>query len=113
MKNENKLMVMGWLSKWSDADLVELRHLILEETCARERKRKQVRNEWINKYMELFRVNHGEYTRVGDTIVAAAHRGWSISIGKSTPVNGDDFDLNTGIAVAYAKALGDRIPDFI
>lgn len=113
MRNENKLMVMGWLSKWSDADLAELRHLINEETCARERKRKQQRYEWVSKYMELFRANRGEYTRIGDTIVAAAHRGWSIGIGKSTPINGDVFDLNTGIAVAYAKALGDRIPDFI
>ena len=111
MRNENKLMVMGWLSKWSDADLVELRHLILEETCARERK--QERNKWISEYMERFRADRGEYTRIGDTIVAAARRGWTIGIGKSTPINGDDFDLNTGIAVAYAKALGDRIPDFI
>ena len=113
MRNENKLMVMGWLTKWSDVDLAELRLLINEETCARERKRKQLRYDWITKYMELFRTNHGEYTRVGDTIVAAAHRGWAISIGKSTPIKGDRFDLNTGIAVAYAKALGDKIPDFI
>ena len=113
MRNENKLMVMGWLSKWSDADLAELRHLINEEVYDRERKRRQKRYEWVSKYMELFRANRGEYTRIGDTIVAAAHRGWSIGIGKSTPINGDVFDLNTGIAVAYAKALGDRIPDFI
>ena len=113
MKSENKLMVMGWLSKWSEADLQELRLLISEEIHGRERKRKQKRYEWVSKYMEIFRANRGEYTRIGDTIVAAAHRGWSISIGKSTPVNGDVFDLNTGIAVAYAKALGDQIPDFI
>ena len=113
MSSENRLMVMGWLTKWSDADLQELRLLINEEACGRERKRKQKHNEWVNKYMELFRANRGEYTRIGNTIVAAAHRGWSIGIGKSTPVKGDVFDLNTGIAVAYAKALGDRIPDFI
>jgi hypothetical protein len=113
MKNESRLMVMGWLSKWSDADLAELRQLICEETCARERKRKRLRYEWVNTYMELFRANRGEYTRIGDTIVAAAHCGWSIGIGKSTPNNGDVFDLNTGIAVAYAKALGEKIPDFI
>ena len=113
MKTENRLIVMGWLSKWSDADLAELRHLVNEETCTRERKRKQLLYEWISKYMELFRANRGEYIRIGDTIVAAAHRGWSIGIGKSTPINGDVFDLNTGIAVAYAKALGEKIPDFI
>ena len=113
MKSENKLMIMGWLSKWSDTDLAELRHLINEEACARERKRKQKRYEWVSYYMEVFRANRGKYTRIGDTIVAAAHCGWSIGIGKSTPVNGDVFDLNTGIAVAYAKALGERVPDFI
>ena len=113
MKSENRLMVMGWLSKWSDADLAELRHLICEETCNRERKRREARSEWVSKYMKLFRANRGEYTRVGDTIVAVAYHGWAISIGKTTPINGDKFDLNTGIAVAYAKALGDKIPDFI
>ena len=113
MKSENKLMVMGWLSKWSDADLAELRNLINEETCQRERKRRDAHLGWISYYMELFRANRGEYTRVGDTIVAVAYRGWSISIGKSTPVYGDKFDLNTGIAVAYAKALGEQVPDFI
>lgn len=113
MNNENRLVIMGWLSKWSDADLVELRQLVCEETCNRERKRRQKRDEWINKYMTMFRANRVEYTRVGDTIVVAAHRGWSIGIGKSTPTKNDKFDLNTGIAVAYAKALGDRIPDFI
>ena len=113
MKNENRLMIMGWLSKWSDVDLAELRQLINEETVARERKRKQIRYEWINKYLELFRANRGEYTRIGNTIVAVAHRGWNLGIGKSTPINGDVFDLNTGIAVAYAKALGEKIPDFM
>lgn len=113
MRSENKLMVMDWLSKWSDADLAELRQLINEETITRERERKQKRYEWVSKYMELFRINRGEYTRIGDTIVVAAHRGWSISIGKSAPIGGDKFDLNTGIAVAFAKAVGDRIPDFI
>lgn len=113
MKTENRLMVMDWLSKWSDADLTELRDLINEEVDTRERKRRQMRHEWINYYVELFRVNRGEYTRIGDTVVAAAHRGWSIGIGKSAPIDGDVFDLNTGIAVAYAKALGERVPDFI
>ena len=50
MKSENKLMVMGWLSKWSDADLQELRLLISEEICGRERKRKQMRQSWIDRY---------------------------------------------------------------
>ena len=47
MKTENKIMVMGWISKCSDADLQELRLLINEETYGRERKRKQMRQDWI------------------------------------------------------------------
>lgn len=113
MRSEKKLMVMEWLSKWSDTDLAELHRLINEETCDRARKRKQKRNEWISKYMEKFRASQGVCTRIGDTIVVAALCNWAIIIGRSTPIDGDVFDLNTGIAVAYAKALSDKIPDFI
>lgn len=113
MKDENRLMIMGWLSKWSDADLVELRHLICEETCNRERKRKEARSQWITRQLAFFRMNHGEYQRIGDTIVVSALIGGRVVMSKTTPTKNDKFDLDTGIAVAYAKAVGIRIPDFI
>lgn len=113
MRSENRLMVMGWLSKWSDADLVELRNLIAEETCSRERKRKQMRQDWINRYAQEA-YHRGNYEVVnGNTVVVAVCQTGHIVMGKTTPINGDKFDLDTGVAVAYAKAVGLRIPDFI
>ena len=113
MKNENKLMIMGWLSKWSDADLLELRLLINEETCSRERKRKQMRQDWIYRYAnEAY--HRGNFEVIcGNTVVVAVCQNGHIVMGKSTPIKGDKFDLDTGVAVAYAKAVGVCIPDFI
>lgn len=116
MKNENRLMIMEWLSKWSDADLTELRHLICEETCNRERKRREAREKWVARQLASFRTNHGEYQRIGDTIVVSALSALhydKVVMSKATPTKNDKFDLDTGIAVAYAKAIGLRIPDFI
>ena len=113
MRNENRLMVMGWLSKWSDADLAELRQLICEETCNRERKRREARKNWIYRYAQEA-YHRGNFEVVGnDTVVVAVCQNGHIVMGKTTPVNGDKFDLDTGVAVAYAKAVGLRIPDFI
>lgn len=113
MKNENKLMVMGWLSKWSDADLDELRQLINEEICTRERNRKQARQNWIYRYAQET-YHRGSFEVIcGNTVVVAVCQNGHIVMGKSTPIKGDKFDLDTGVAVAYAKAVGLRIPDFI
>lgn len=113
MKSENHLMIMGWLSKWSDADLLELRLLINEETCSRERKRKQMRQDWIYRYaQEAYHRGNFEVINNNTVVVAVCHND-HIVMGKTTPINGDKFDLDTGVAVAYAKAIGVRIPEFI
>lgn len=113
MKSENKLMVIGWLSRWSDADLAELQHLICEETCHRERKRREARKQWIARQVASFLANQGKYQRIGDTIIVSALYYGKVVMSKSTPIKGDKFDLDTGVAVAYAKAIGLRIPEFI
>lgn len=113
MKNENKMMVMGWLSKWSDADLNELRALIGEETHARERKRKEKRIQWIASHIRQYKNSTANYEVVGETVVVAVQWYNHIAIAKATPINGDVFDLDTGIAVAFAKAMGESIPDYI
>ena len=113
MKNENRLMVMGWLSKWSDSDLNELRALIGEETHAREHRRKQARDQWIASHIRQYRNCTANHEVVGETVVVAVQWYGHIAIAKATPINGDVFDLDTGIAVAFAKAMGERIPDYI
>lgn len=113
MKNENRMMVMGWLSKWSDADLNELRALINEETHAREYKRKQARQQWIASHIRQYRNCTANHEVVGETVVVAVQWYGHVVIAKATPVKGDVFDLDTGIAVAFAKAMGECIPDYI
>jgi hypothetical protein len=113
MKNENKMMVMGWLSKWNDSDLDELRSLIIAETCAREHKRKQERELWIENHYTQFHCCSGDYKIVGNTVVIALAWMGNIKMATATAVKGDKFDLRTGVAVAYAKACGERIPDFV
>lgn len=113
MKSENKLMVMGWLSKWSDADLDELRLLIIEETGRRERNRREARRNWVYRYAQEAYHRGSHEIICGNTVVVAVCHNGHIVMGKSTPIKGDKFDLDTGVAVAYAKAVGVRIPDFI
>ena len=113
MRNENKMMVMGWLSKWNDSALDELRSLINEETSARERKRKQERELWIENHYKQFQRWYSDYKVVGNTVVIALTWMGKVKIATATAVKGDVFDLRTGIAVAYAKACGERIPDYI
>ena len=113
MRNENKMMVMGWLSKWNDSDLDELRSLINEEASARERKRKQAREMWIENHYTQFQRCYGDYKVVGNTVVIALAWMGNVKMATATPVKGDVFNLRTGIAVAFAKAMGERIPDYI
>ena len=113
MRNENKMMVMGWLSKWNDSDLDELRSLIVEEACARERKRREARNQWIENHYTQFQHCCGNYKVIGNTVILALFWMGSVKIATATTVKGDKFDLRTGVAVAYAKACGERIPDFV
>lgn len=102
------------LSKLTDDDLSKL---ITE--CMTEQKRRECeeeeRDRWIGGYYCAF-LNHpnASVIHVGETTVLAL---WSRNLGlkmaTATPVRGDVFDHYTGVAVAYAKAVGDEIPDYI
>ena len=113
MKNEIKMQVTGWLSKWNNTDLDELRSLINEETHTRERKRKEARKNWIDKHYEQFKGCYGDYKVIGNTVVIALAWMGNVKMATATAVKGDVFNLRTGIAGAFAKAMGERIPDYI
>lgn len=71
------------------------------------------RNAWVNKHYNQFKGCYGDYKVVGETVVIALAWMGNVKIATATPIKGDKFDLRTGIAVAYAKACGERIPDYI
>lgn len=103
------------LSKLTDSDLRRLIAECFSEQDRRERKRKEERDRWIDGYYCAFLNNpNASVVHVGETTVLAFwSRALGLRMGAATPVRGDVFDHNTGIAVAYAKAVGDKIPDYI
>lgn len=108
----------NYLSKLTNNDLSKLAAECFAEQERRERRereRKEERQKWIDGYYCAFLCHsNASVAYVGETIVVALwNRDLGIRIGTATPVHGDVFDHNTGIAVAYAKAIGNKIPDYI
>ena len=103
------------LSRLTDGDLSRLLTECMMEQERRERKRAEERQKWVDGYYYAF-LNHPNATaiQVGDTTVVAAYaRNTGMHIGTAKPVHGDVFNREVGLAVAYAKAFGDIIPDYI
>ena len=103
------------LSKLTDSELFRLATECMMEQERRECKRKEERQKWVDDYYYAF-LNHPNATaiQVGDTTVVAVYaRNTGMHIGTAKPVHGDVFNREVGLAVAYAKAFGDTIPDYI
>lgn len=100
------------LENMADADLENL-YLSAQAERIRRADNKCKRTAWVNKHYAQFKNCYGEYKVVGDTVVIALAWMGNVKMATATPVKGDKFSLLTGIAVAYAKACGERIPDFV
>lgn len=103
------------VSKLTDTDLSNLFNSCATELQKRADQRTKRRAEWIQNYYWSFVGHPNAAIQVtGErTIVAIYSRHDGIRIGTAYPIKGDVYDYETGIAVAYAKALGERIPDYI
>lgn len=101
------------LSHLSDEELMTLASSCCEERQRRERQRKEKRLQWITSHIRQYKNSTANHEVVGKTVVVAVRWYDQIAIAKATPINNDVFDLDTGIAVAFAKAMGERIPDYI
>jgi hypothetical protein len=102
-----------WLREKSEAELSQIYALIGGELSRREIEKKHKRDRWINARLVEYKNCCASSKRVGDTTIVAVNWMGRAKMGTSTPVNGDEFDNRTGIAVAFAKAIGEAIPDFI
>ena len=100
------------LESMADKDLEEL-YLSAQEERIRRADNKIKRNKWISDRYHQFKCCCGDYKVVGETVVIALAWMGNVKMATATPVKGDKFVLSTGIAVAYAKACGERIPDFV
>jgi hypothetical protein len=103
------------LSNLTDSDLSRLASECAMEQKRREERRTADRQRWVDGYYYAF-ITHPNATaiQVGDTTVVALYaRNTGTCIGTAKPVHGDAFNREVGLAVAYAKAVGATIPDFI
>ena len=96
----------------------ELRTLIIniyEEQERRRAEKARQRENWVTAKVHAYMAHpNAEAIFVGNrTIVSLFNKNTGVLIGTSYPIHGDVFDRDVGIAVAYAKAMGETIPDFI
>ena len=102
-----------YVSKYTDTDLRSLLEAVQGEITRREDACKRRREKWIYRYANEAYHRNAKFEVVGETVVLAFWNDGHILMGKATPVKGDVFDMDTGVAVAYAKAKGISIPLFI
>ena len=103
------------VSRMTDDALADFLSAIIAEQTARENKKTIKRKEWIDLWYTEFvnRYDTVAITRGELTIVATFDEYNGQRIGTAYPVKGDKFDSKTGIAGAYAKAIGLEIPNYI
>lgn len=68
------------------------------------------RAAWIENWFNRYCLDHASHINTMGDITAVELYG---EIGISKPSRGDKYDEKTGIAVAYAKAIGVDIPEYI
>ena len=101
-----------YVNKYTDTDLRTLLEAVQDEIARREDARKRRREEWI-EHMSWEAYHRGAVEVVGETVIVAVLKSNSVHMAKAHPIKGDVFDMETGVAVAYCKAIGLRVPDFI
>lgn len=103
------------VSRLTDSDLVNLFNACASEMASREERKSKQREHWIEMwYAEYLNRYDTDCLVVGKrTIVATYDEYNGMRIGTAYPIHSDEFDARTGIAVAYAKAIGVAIPDYI
>lgn len=102
------------LSSLTDKEFSDLAKQVEEERNRRHRCWRS-RQDWVNKMCDLFLIDpYVDRCREGNTVIAFRYIApYKFEVARARPVHGDTFDLDTGIAVAYAKVMGWEIPDFI
>ena len=101
-----------YVNKYTDTDLRTLLEAVQDEIVRREDARRRRRADWI-EHMSWEAYHRAAIEVVGETVIVAVLKNGSIHMAKTHPINGDEFDMETGVAVAYTKAIGLRVPDFI
>jgi len=103
------------VSRMTDAELDNLLSAVMEEKSKRQEEIRKLRAQWISDFYCMYMAHpNASHRRIGDiTVVSFYHRHSGIHMGTARPIKGDVFNERTGIAVAFAKANGYGVPDYI
>lgn len=114
MKNVNSISFKALDDKSLSILYANLTHEInaRAEAKAKAAKHRKWVREMYNRYLAH---PHSVMRQIGEiTIVSMYNDFYNIlSIGVSRPARNDKYDERVGIAVAFAKAIGEPIPDYI
>lgn len=107
--------ILSVVPQMSETQLDTLIKFSIEELAKRVKEREEARTAWVEEMygMYLAHPNAEAHRRENLTIVALYSHYNGTRIGTAFPINGDTFDEATGIAVAFAKAIGEPVPDFV
>lgn len=111
MKNVNSFS----LNTLDDKSLGVLYADVCREINARAEAKVVKRAQWVRQMCDHYR-RHPNSTcmQIGEiTVVSVYSRYGGLHIGRARPVNDDKYSADVGIAVAFAKACGESVPDYI
>lgn len=100
-----------FLDNLTDRQLTEL----IEDIQREQTNRTTRRARWIQETYALYLKHpNATYMRINNTIIVSVYsRTNGLRMCCSTPSHNDKFDRIAGVAVAFAKACGERIPSFV
>ena len=88
---------------------------VCHEINARAEAKVLKRAQWVRQMCDNY-LRHPNATcmQIGEiTVVSVYSRYGGLRIGRARPVNDDKYNVDVGIAVAFAKACGETVPDYI
>lgn len=88
---------------------------VCREINARAEAKVVKRAQWVRQMCNNY-LRHPNSTcmQIGEiTVVSVYSRCGGLRMGKARPVNDDKYNVDVGIAVAFAKACGEPVPDYI
>lgn len=112
MKNVNSIS----FKTLDDKSLSVLYVNLAREINARAEAKAAKREQWVRTMIKRYLTHpHSAMKQLGEVTIVSVYNDYYnvLSIGTSRPINNDKYDKDVGIAVAFAKAIGEPIPDYI
>ena len=103
------------LDSLNDKALEVLYNDVCKEMHSRTEAKAAKRAAWVKHMYQLYLCHpNATLMRIGEvTVVSVYNRYVGLRMGRARPVKGDKYDANIGVAVAFAKACNESIPDYI